>query len=67
MISWPALGQMVRIHYAAKAQAARPLHGKVGVVVVASRGKPRNHGVVIDGQMYVIPAGNLQPVTTDDS
>lgn len=60
MICNPTLGQPVRLHYAAKARHARPLHGKVGVVVVASRGKPRNHGVVIDGQMYVIPAGNLQ-------
>ena len=80
MISWPALGQMVRIHYAAKARHARPLHGKVGVVVCVSRpttgiassvGRstkpckaPRNHGIRIGGQVWFIPAGNLQPVTT---
>lgn len=61
MISNPSIGQSVTIHYAAKARHARPLHGKTGVVVIASKGRPRNHGVLIDGRMYVVPAGNLMP------
>ena len=60
MICNPTLGQPVRLHYAAKARHARPLHGKSGVVVIASRRKPRNHGVLIDGVIYSVPCGNLQ-------
>lgn len=38
------------------------LNGKLGQVVIASRGKPRNHGVRIDGVTYVIPCGQLFPL-----
>gem|GEM_PF-1139739 len=61
MISNPRPGQLVVVHYAAKVRAARPLHGRIGVVVAVSKGKPRNHGVEIGGQVYSIPAGNLRP------
>jgi len=37
-----------------------PYHGKIGVVRVVSRGPgPRNVGVEIDGQVIVVPRGNL--------
>lgn len=61
MIASPHIGQIVQCWYAAKARAARPLHGKTGVVEIASRGRPRNHGVRIDGRLYVVPCGNLRP------
>ncbi len=57
----PRIGQLVRIHYR-KSLDAMPLQDCVGVVVVASRGKPRNHGVEVDGKVYVVPCGNLQRV-----
>ena len=31
-----------------------PLHGKVGVVIVNSKGKPRNHAVVIEGMGFML-------------
>lgn len=36
-----------------------PHHGKVGRLAVVSRGKPRNHGVEIDGRIVVVPCGNI--------
>ncbi len=42
-----------------KSRHAR-LHGLTGIVVIPSRGKPRNHGVEIAGVMYVVHAGNLR-------
>ncbi len=59
MIANPYLGQHVGVHYAKNARHARPLHGKTGVVAIVSKGKPRNHGVLIDGVLYAIPCGNL--------
>lgn len=62
MISNPRPGQRVRAHYAARSVAGAPYHGRIGTVVVAGRGRPRNHGVRFDGDEHVtvIPAGNLQ-------
>ena len=68
----PRLGQRVQVWYKCRSM---PLHGKVGTVTVACRGTPRkcrvmifgklrggprNHGVTIDGQLYVVPCGNLR-------
>jgi hypothetical protein len=53
----PRLGQRVMCWYRCRAM---PLHGKVGTICVVSRGKPRNHGVEISGQLYVVPCGNLR-------
>ena len=36
-----------------------PLQDRVGTVVVVGQGKPRNHGVRIDGEVYCVPCGNL--------
>ena len=60
MIFHPRINQRVRVHYARRAAAYIPLHGKTGVVRVVSRGPgPRNVGVEIDGRLFVIPRGNL--------
>jgi len=56
----PRVGQRVQVWYAKRTRFCAPLHGKVGTVVVVSRGKPRNHGVEIDGKLYVVPCGNLR-------
>ena len=34
----------------------------IGTIEIVGRGKPRNHGVMVDGVMYVVPAGNLRKV-----
>jgi hypothetical protein len=60
----PKLGQEVLCWYR---QRAMPLHGKRGIVRVVSRGKPRNHGIEVDGVLYVVPCGNLQKVPTEVS
>lgn len=60
MIASPRIGQVVQCWYAAKVRAARPLHARVAVVEIVSRGRPRNHGVRIDGRLYAVPCGNLR-------
>jgi hypothetical protein len=67
MISNPRPGQLVRISYAASKRSATDLHGKIGRVVIPCRARrARNHGVEIDGRMVVIPAGQLQPISTGE-
>lgn len=61
MLCYPKLGQRVQCWYAERKRGIAPLHGRIGMVVVASRGPgPRNHGVEIDGRFYVVPCGNLR-------
>lgn len=62
MISCPRVGQSVQVWYRWESRPYRPLHGLVGTVAVASRGRPRNHGVVIGGVLQVVPAGNLRRI-----
>ncbi len=62
MMANPRPGQTVQVWYKKSLANWFPLHGKIGVVRIASKGKPRNHGVEIDGQLYVIPCGNLRKV-----
>ncbi|MCG3174644.1 MAG: hypothetical protein GMKNLPBB_02904 [Myxococcota bacterium] len=60
MIMHPRTGQAARVHYAKQPAEHMPLHGRTGVVRIVTRGRgPRNVGVEIDGQMVVIPRGNL--------
>ncbi len=60
MISNPRPGDRVLLHYGpAWRRVCSALHGRVGVVRVAGRAKPRSHGVELDGRIYVVPAGNL--------
>lgn len=74
MISHPKIGTVVMVWYAAKARHARPLHGKTGTVIIASKGRPRNHGILIGGAMSVTqmiikrefyPAWNLRNTWSD--
>jgi hypothetical protein len=60
MLFNPAKGQRVRLHYRESARRWFPLHGKIGTVKIVGKGKPRNHGVEVEGVMYVVPSGNLQ-------
>lgn len=55
----PRKGQRVQCWYNKKFCHLYELHGKIGTVVIPSRGKPRNHGVMIDGRFHVVPCGNL--------
>lgn len=55
----PKHGTLCRIHYSAKKAPFMPHHGKIGRVVVVSKGKPRNHGVEIDGKIVCFACGNL--------
>lgn len=56
----PRKGQRVQCWYRKPVCHLFSLHGKVGTVVIVSRGKPRNHGVEVDGRFYVVPCGNLR-------
>lgn len=58
MVSSPKVGQRVQCWYRDRTM---PLHGLIGVVRIAGRGRPRNHGVEVGGVLVVIPAGNLRP------
>ena len=60
MISNPRVGQSVQVHYAAKSAPHMPYHGRIGTVRIACKGKPRNHGVEIDGRVIAFPCGNLR-------
>jgi len=60
MISNPRLGQIVQLWYRASLRPIAPDHGRVGTVVARAKGRPRNHGVSIDGRLTIVPAGNLR-------
>ena len=63
MIVYPKQGQPVQIWYKKSLAHWFPLHGKVGTVCVVAKGKgPRNHGILVDGKLYVVPCGNLRKV-----
>jgi len=60
VIFHPRIGQRVRVHYAKRAAAVMPHHGKRGIVRIVTAGPgPRNVGVEIDGRVVVVPRGNL--------
>jgi len=66
MICNPKKGQRVQAWYRAVVGHVMPLHGRIGEVVIVGTGRPRNHGVEIDGTMYSIPCGNLRKVNACD-
>jgi len=60
MLSYPREGQVVQMWYRDKTM---PLHGLTGTIVIVSRGPgPRNHGIAVDGVMYVVNRGHLRKV-----
>lgn len=61
----PRRGSVVQVWYRAGVRDHMPLHGQIGVVLIPSRGRPRNHGVEIDGTLYVVPCGNLRTVVSE--
>lgn len=65
MLMNPRPGQPVQIWYNAKVRDAMPYHGCDGTVIVASRGKPRNHLIEVDGEVIVVPCGNLRTIQTE--
>lgn len=56
----PRKGQRVQVWYNKRVCGFMPLHGKIGIVIIVCRGRPRNHGVEIEGRVYSIPCGNLR-------
>lgn len=67
MLLNPRIGQRVKIWYRQGVREHMPLHGKIGQVLIRSRGKPRNHGVEIGGKLYVVPCGNLMKAEEGES
>lgn len=59
MLVHPRIGTDVVVWYRAGMREHMPFHARMGKVVIRGKGKPRNHGVEIDGQMIVVPCGNL--------
>jgi len=59
MLVHPRLHERVTIHYAARYGRYMPLQDRQGVVVLVGTGKPRNHGIEVDGRVYCVPCGNL--------
>lgn len=67
MLSSPKIGQRVRLHYAKHYRHLMPYHGQEGIVVIASKGRPRNHMVLLkSGKRVVVPAGNLIKAEQED-
>ena len=61
MIVYPSIGQRVQCWYRESVRKLVTTHGKIGVVKIVARGPgPRNHGVEIDGTLYIVPCGNLR-------
>lgn len=60
MLSNPHQGEHVQLWYARRYCAHMPLHGRVGHVVIVGRGRPRNHGVMVDGRLVCVPCGNVR-------
>ena len=56
------VGQRVQAWYGKQSRAQMPMHGQLGTVVIPCRGKPRNHGVLFDGEdvLRAMPCGNLR-------
>ncbi len=64
MLANARAGDRVELRYAASKREIVPLwaelHRQCGRVVIASRGKPRNHMIRLDsGRRFVVPCGNL--------
>lgn len=62
MLANPRRGQIVKIWYGKKTRDQMTLHGKLGFVEIISTGKPKNHGVRVNGTLHVIPCGNINKI-----
>lgn len=60
MVSNPSIGATVTVKYKKSLKGWFPLEGKTGTITIVCKAKRcRNHGVMIDGQLWVVPCGNL--------
>lgn len=59
MLANPRLGQAVRLRYRKGHPAAVLYQDAIGRVVIVCRGRPRNHGIEIEGRIVVVPCGQL--------
>jgi len=67
MISYPKINQYVMVWYR-QSNRHLPYHGQTGRVVLAGRGRPRNHLLKMQtGEMVSVPCGNLRAVQTIDT
>ena len=57
MICSPHVGQEVQLWYK---NHEMPLHGRIGIVRISGRGKPRNHLVRVGTDDIVVPCGNMR-------
>ena len=63
MLRNATIGQAVELRYRAPLRPTTGLHGHRGEIVVAGRGRPRNHGVRLDdGRVVIVPAGHVRRV-----
>lgn len=63
MVANPRVGQVVQVWYREQLRDVMPYHGRIGVVEIVCKGKPRSHGVRIDGAgVIAVPCGNLRKV-----
>lgn len=61
MISHPQRGQIVQLWYRESLRTVAPHHGRFGIVTTPAKGRPRNHGVMLqDGTTTIVPSGNLR-------
>ena len=73
MLVNPRIGSHVQVWYGEQwRRDLMPLHGRIGIAVIVfkrtrlNKGpppSPRNHGVRIDNDVYVVPCGNLRKVS----
>ncbi len=63
MVSNPRKDDLVIVRYKKSLKSWFPLEGKTGTIAIACKARRcRNHGVIVDGQLYAIPCGNLFPL-----
>ncbi len=61
MLANPQPGQRVEFRYRKQLRELTGLHGKQGTVVIVGKGRPRNHGVHVDGgKLIFVPCGHLR-------
>jgi len=59
MLTNPPIGYTAQVWYR-KDMRWMPYHGKIGKITIVGKGRPRNHGIEIDGKTIVVPCGNLR-------
>jgi len=60
MLLNPKIGSRAQVWYRKDIAETMPLHGRIGRIAVVSRGRPRNHGIEVNGVIFAVPCGNLR-------